>query len=173
MELPSKVERNVTNHGDETWFEYSSEPLFDDETLDRIRRRFTEMRDSDYERIATVKSSSSYRTKIRTKDLDNFKDDLREARRQWVEEHGDRLTLFGNAYYGDVLTEYEVVEVKEEKPRKTVVGAEYDASYSTGIGGAKYKKQQILLPIRSFEQWSYHTEVVEPLFEEYNEKYPY
>lgn len=171
VELPSRVDRKVTNTGDDEWHEYDGEPLFD--SWSRILRRFREMRNSDYEKIATVKGSSSFKTKIRSKDLESFKSDLEDARQSWIEDHGDRLTSFGNTRYGDVLTEYKVVEVSESKPRKTVVRAQYKSGYRAFLGGEDGKRQSILLPIRDYEQWSYHNEVVEPLFEEYHGRYPY
>lgn len=172
-ELPSKVERKIRNKDGDEWYEYDGEPLFDDEVLDRIRFRFSEMRSSDYERIAHVKGSSRKSTKIRTSDVEEFETDLQNARIQWIDTHGDRLTNFGNAHYGEVLTDYEVVEIHEQKPRKTVLWAKFDAGRRAFVGGAKGKRQDILLPIRDYEQWSYHNEVVEPLFEQYHSLYPY
>jgi len=173
IDLPSRVERKVSNRNDDSWYEYDGEQLFDSDTLRRIIERFDQMRTHDYEKIAYVKGSDTKKTKIRTKDKEDFVADLDKARQQWADEYGDRLTSFGNAYYGEVLTDYGVVEIHKEKPRKTVLWAEYDAGRRAFMGGAKGKKQNILLPIRTFEQWSYHTEVVEPLFAEYHEKYPY
>lgn len=172
-ELPSRVDRKVTNRNGDDWHEHDGEPLFSDTVLDRIRRRFSEMEHDDHEKIATVKGNSTTRTKIRTSDVNEFKTALSNAREAWIDNHGDRLTNFGNAHYGDVLTDYKVVEISEQKPRKTVVTAHYDAGYKAFMGGAEGKKQDVLLPIRDYEQWSYHTEVVEPLFEGFHEKYPY
>jgi len=173
VKLPDKVDRNVTNRYDDEWHEYDGEPLFSDENRERIERRFKQMRDSDFEKIATVKGSSTHRTKIRTKDKDDFVSDLKESLQQWIDTHGDFLTTIGNSYYGEVLTPMKVVEIHEEKPRKTVLWAQYQSGRQVGLGGSDYKKRQILLPIRDFEQWSYHNEVVKPLFEQYHEQYPY
>jgi len=172
-QLPERVERKITNRNGDLWYEYDGEPLFDDETLARIRTRFDEMRRNEYERIATVGSGITTKTKIRTKDVESFKADLTERQQSWIDDHGERLTPFGNAYYGEILTPYKVVEINEEKPRKTVLWAQYDTGHSAFIGGPDSKKQDILLPVRIYEQWSYHTEVVEPLFDEYHELYPY
>jgi hypothetical protein len=170
-ELPDKVERKVSNRNGDEWYEYDGEQLFSDDALDRIRNRFAEMREQDFEKIATVKGSSSTKSKIRTKDLESFKEELRERHNQWVEEHGDPLTSFGQRGYGEQLTQ--AIEISDENPRKTVVRADYNAGYRAFMGGEDGKKQDILLVIREYEQWSYQTEVVEPLFEKYNEKYPY
>lgn len=172
-ELPRHVERKISNRNDDSWFEYDGEPMFPEHTFERIRLRFEEMREQDYEKIATVKGSNSTRTKIRTKDKGEFVTELNHLRDLWNEEHGDRLTSFGNAMYGETLTDYEVVEISDESTRKTVVAAHYDAGRRAFIGGEQGKKQKILLPIRTFEQWSYQKEVVKPVFEKFHERYPY
>lgn len=169
--LPDRVARKVSNRNGDEWYEYDGKQLFSDDTLARIRDRFEAMREHDYETIATVKGKSYFKTKIRTKDLDDFKDELQERHNEWVAEHGSPLTHFGEQGYGEQLTE--AVEISEENPRKTVLRAGYNAGHRLFMGGADGKKQDILLKIRDYEQWSYHTEVVEPLFEKYHEKYPY
>lgn len=173
VQLPSRVDRKVSNRYDDSWDEYDGEPLFSDSVQERVERRFTEMRDTEYEVISTVKGSSTHKTKIRTKDKETFVQELKDELQSWIDTHGDFLTNIGNARYGEILTPVKVVEISEEKPRKTVPWAHYQAGYHAGVGGADYKKQQIILPIRDFEQWSYHTEVVKPLFEKYHDKYPY
>jgi len=173
-ELPSRVERKVSNRNGDTWYEYDGEPLFADEGIARLRERFTEMVESDWEKVATVKGSSSTRTKIRTKDADDFADDVRDAADEWVEVHGSPLTNIGNiAYVEEEIDSFGVVGIDERRQRRTDVRAEYTAGYRAFIGGADGKKQNVLLPVRGYEQWSFHTEVVEPLFTEYHEKYPY
>jgi len=169
--LPDKVDRKVTNRNEDCWFEYDGEPMFSDSALDRIKQRFEQMRNHQWEKIAYVKGSNRTETKIRTKDLRQFKNELETQHNGWVEQYGQPLTRFGNAAYGEVLTQ--AVTIKDESARKTVVVSNYNAGYSVGMGGEKNKKQSILLPIREFEQWFYHNEVVKPLFEKYNDKYPY
>jgi len=173
VKLPDKVDRNVTNRYDDEWYEYDGEPLFSDENRERIERRFKQMRNSEYESIAYVGGGTHTKTKIRTKDKDEFVEELQTQLHQWRVDYGDFLTNIGNSHYGEVLTSVKVVEIHEEKPRKTVLWAQYNAGQHVGVGGADYKKQKILLPIRDFEQWSYHNEVVKPLFEQYHEQYPY
>jgi hypothetical protein len=173
VELPSRIERKITNTGDDAWYEYDGEPLFDTDTLDHLRRRFREMNEYAYESIASVKGSSGRRTKIRSSDLDAFIEDLTERKKRWVDSHGPRLTAFENQRYGEPITEFGVVEITEEAPRRTDLSAQYQAGYRAFIGGPDGKRQAVLLPIRTYEQWSYHTEVVDPLFDEYHEKYPY
>lgn len=169
--LPDRVDYKVTNRGGDSWHQYDGEELFSEDALERVLARFEAMRNSDYESIVTVKGSTTTRTKIRTKDLDGFKQEIIERHNEWVEEHGEFLTEVGNFAYGDPITP--VVGVDEENARKTVVKAQYKAGYSAFIGGAGGKKQDILLPIRNWEQWSYHNEVVKPVFDKYHEKYPY
>ena len=169
--LPRRIERKLRDDDHNEWYEYQGDPLFNDTSIERLRERFRQMNEYEWEPIATVKGSNSHRTKIRTKDLDAFRADLTDAHDEWVAEYGEPLTAFGNVMYGDQLTE--AVEVVEENPRKTIVAERYDAGRRAFLGGAKGKRQKILLPVRSFEQWLYHTEVVEPLFSKYHEKYPY
>lgn len=171
--LPRRIERKVTNRGHDRWYQYDGENLFDADAVDRLRDRFELMNDTDWEKLFTVKGAGGPRTKIRTKDLDAFTEAVRDAEQAFVDEYGPQLTAFGNRMYGEPVGEMGVVEITEENPRKTVVQANYNTGHRAFIGGADGKKQDILLPVRAFEQWAYHTEVVEPLFEEYHEKYPY
>ena len=69
--LPERVERKVTNRNGDAWYEYQGAELFDADTRDRLRDRFDEMRNTEYDaHIATVKGSSHFTTKIRTNDCD-------------------------------------------------------------------------------------------------------
>lgn len=163
----------VTNRDSDSWHEYDGEPLFDDSALNRLAVRFSEMKAHDYEKLFTVKGSTGPRTKIRTKDLQAFREAVRRAEQAWIAEHGKPLTRFGNTMYGDDVGEYGTIEVVEENARKTVVSAQYATGYKAFMGGADGKRQKIILPVRDYEQWAYHKEVVEPLFEQFHEKYPY
>jgi len=103
--VPRRIERKITNHNGDGWDEYRGEPLFSDEDIERLYTRFRQMNETDWETIATVKGHNSHRTKIRTKDLDAFREELRKANRAWVAEHGPPLTTFGNTGYGEELTQ--------------------------------------------------------------------
>jgi len=172
-QLPRRIERKITNRGNSRWYQYKGENLFDAKALDRLRDRFVQMNEHDWEKLFTVKGAGGPRTKIRTKDLDDFRNAVRDAEIVWKEEYGRPLTAFGNPMYGEPVGELNVVEIAEENPRKTVVQANYNTGHRAFIGGEGGKKQTILLPVRAFEQWLYHTEVVEPIFDRFHEKYPY
>ena len=171
--LPKRIERKITSRGDDEWFEHDGEQLFADDTIDRLYDRFAEMENRDWEKLFTVKGDSGPRTKIRTKDIDAFIHDLEQDEQSWKDDHGDQLTAFGQRRYGEPVGEMGVVEIAEQHPRKTVVGANYTTGHAVGVGGADGKRQDILIPVRSFEQWLFNTEVVEPLFDDYHERYPY
>lgn len=164
---------SLTEHAEtEPWYEHDGTELFDDTLRDHLRRRFRQMNatDTEYSPVAHVGA----RTKIRSKDVEAFTHDLREAAQRWLGEYGPRLTAFGadNDEY-DPLTNIGVVHVTREKPRKTVLAASYAVGNPVRVTSVKGKRQHILSVVRSFEQHSYHDHVVRPLFDEYNEKYPY
>jgi len=171
--IPKRIERKITNRNGDEWFEYDGEQLFDDETIERLHDRFNQMESHDWEKLFTVKGPSGPRTKIRTKDVAAFKEAVRRAEQQLITDYGEHLTSFGNRMYGEPVGEMGVIEIAEEHARKTVVSANYQTGHIAFLGGDDGKRQNILLPVRSFEQWLYNTEVVEPLFDEYHEKYPY
>jgi len=172
-QLPRRIERKITNRGDNRWYQYKGENLFDADAIDRLRDRFEQMNVRDWETLFTVQGAGGPRTKIRTKDLDDFEKTVTEAESDLVVEYGTPLTSFGNRMYGESVGELNVVEIVEENARKTVVSANYNTGHRAFIGGEDGKKQNILLPVRAFEQWAYHTEVVEPIFETFHDKYPY
>lgn len=171
--LPRRIERKITNRGNSRWYQYKGENLFDADAIDRLRDRFAQMNTHDWEKLFTVKGASGPRTKIRTKDLQDFRDAVNDAEQAFVDEYGQPLTSFGNRMYGESVGEMGVVEIAEENARKTVVTANYNTGHRAFIGGEDGKKQTILLPVRSFEQWTYHTEVVEPIFNRFHDQYPY
>jgi len=131
------------------------------------------MERAEWDKPFGVKGSSGSKTKIRTKDIDAFRAAISDAESDWVADHGPRLTTIGNARYGEDVGDFGVVLTADENPRKTIVRSQYQTGYRAFIGGESGKRQDILLGVRAFEQYSYHTEVVEPVFERFHDKYPY
>lgn len=169
VSLPESISDYILT---EPWYEHDGTELFDETLRDHLRRRFRQMNatDTEYSPMAHI----GERTKIRSKDVDAFRHDLREAAQRWLGEYGPRLTAFGASNEaGDPLTSLDVVRVTREKPRKTVLAASYAVGKPIPVDPVEKKRQEILSVVRSFEQHSYHENVVRPLFEEYHEKYPY
>lgn len=152
----------VRNRNGDAWYEYDGELLFDPETIERLHERYVEMQERDGENLAVVGGGSTKRLKIRTKDQEAFREAIAERREEHDFLMNVEVQLLGN-HHG----------LHEEGPRKTVAWADYRAGRAASLGGADYKRQQLLLPVRRFEQWRYHTEVWLPVAERFNEEYPY
>lgn len=41
------------------------------------------------------------------------------------------------------------------------------------MGGPTWKRNQILSPVRDYELWYYHENVIKPIFDRFHDRYPY
>jgi hypothetical protein len=163
-ETPEAIEYKVQNRNDDVWYEYNGELLWDPETIEAIHERLETAAQTDWEHIGGVRGTNEgyeTRTKIRTKDADGFED-----------AYVERANEVANDIDG-WLQSKPAPEIHEKGPQRTNVSIPYRFGHKVSMGGAKYKKQEILKVVEAYERWLFHTRVVEPTFEEYHEKYPY
>jgi hypothetical protein len=157
-DLPRKVA--YTHDDDSPWYEYDDEPLFGDHT-ELVRKIMANVTRSDDVGHYSPQNGFRESTKIRTKDRQAFEEQLIE-RFNNVGEEQPFLTL-----------DPSVVDVREEGPRKTIVRFSPSFGRPAFLGGAKKARQDIILEIKRYECDRFWEEVAEPLFEQFNEKYPY
>lgn len=156
-DMPRAIER--FDDDDSPWYEHDGELLFGDDT-ELVRDKVQAMCESDYGRYSP-KNGFSQRTKIRTTDSDEFTDELVERLNECNETF-----IFGEQFI-------ERVDVHKKGPQRTDVSFRPSFGYPASLGGAAYRRNQILLEVKRYETDLFWNEILEPLFNEYNEKYPY
>jgi hypothetical protein len=159
-ETPAPIAGTIRNKKNDSWYEYDGEPLFEGEMLSLICNKLDQMESMEWGVIAGIKGSSWDRTKIHTDMADEF-----------LEAFESRFEEVDNEY--TFILSKNNPEITEKGPIRSDVSVHYEVGRHAGLGGAKYKRQKILYKIRDFENYLYKTEVVDPVFKEYNEKYPY
>lgn len=168
--LPGQIERKVRAY-DDPWWVADGEPIFDNrQTFDIVVSRFREMQDTEWDIVAMTGmarmrgAESDYQTRatIRTKDRDEFFGRL-----------NDRLSDVFDG--GKTLAGVAKPTVLTDRPRKTVLSVDYTHPDQgrVAMGERQTKRKAIIGYVRAFEEWEWHTEAVEPLFREYEDKYPY
>lgn len=168
-DTPAAVSHKVRNYNDDRWFEHDGELLFAPSDVERVHARLVQMDETDWETVTVSPMASMLgkstdfvtRAKIHTDDTDEFLAAFEERTQAVGEEHGGWLT------------ERAEPTVSEQGPIRTDVWVRHPVGYTVTMGGAANKAQKILLAIRDFESWLHQTEVVAPLLEKYNERYPY
>jgi len=157
-ELPRKLQHH--HDSDSPWYEYEGEPLFGEDT-EQIREVMQAVVEADDVGRYSPRNGFRESTKIRTKDCEDFEEVLVERYNE-VGEAQKWLTL-----------DPSVVDVRKEGPQKTKVHFSPNFGRPAFLGGAKKRRQDVILEIKRYECDRFWEEVAQPLFKEYNEKYPY
>lgn len=162
----------IRNRNDDAWYEYDGEPMWNDDTIDRVRERLQTAANTEWGRVSAspkaaalgnTKDEWTKSTKIKTEHADTFEVAVE-----------DKAKAVGEDINGWIVPELiPKPNVYEKGPVRTDVSVAYSMAHSVAMGGAAYKQQKIVKAVRDFEFWIYQTRVIEPLFNEFNEKYPY
>jgi hypothetical protein len=144
------------NRGDDAWYEYDGEPLFEEVLIERFEARFEEMVDYEDE----IEQVSGYRVAIQTKDVDAFEAAIDTRFEQIADDH-------------DFLIKLPAPETRQEGPVKTIASIRYGRGYAAAMGGPAWKRNRILGPVRDYELWYFHEQVIKPVFDRFHDRYPY
>jgi len=147
---------NHLNRGDDAWYEYDGEPLFQEDLIKRLEERFKEIVDHEDE----IEEVSGYRGAIQTKDVDAFETAIDTKFEQVADDH-------------EFLIKLPAPETRQKGPRKTIATIRYGRGRAAAMGGPTWKRNQILTPIRDYELWYYHEHVIKPVFDRFHDRYPY
>lgn len=159
-QLPRKIRR--MDEEDSPWYEYQGEPLFDDDT-DAIRDRVRELAAADDVVRYSPRNKLSKSTKIRTQDAEEFRERLRE---RFQDIHQSIGFIHGKRLLNSVC-------VRQKGERRTDVRYSPSFGRPAGLGGKEYYQQQVLLEILRYEAEVFWDDVVEPVFSEFHDRYPY
>jgi len=147
---------NHLNHGDDTWYEYDGELLFEEDFIERLKVRFKEIVEHEDE----IEQVSGYRVAIQTKDVDAFETAIDTRFKQVADDH-------------EFLIKLPTPETRQEGPRKTIATIRYGRGRAAAMGAPTWKRSQILSPVRDYELWYYHENVIKPVFDRFHDRYPY
>jgi hypothetical protein len=161
-DLPRKIQ-GMHDGPSDPWWKYKGEHLFP-ECPERVHDRVAELANSDID-VGRYSPRNQFRktTKIRTKDQDAFDEALAEQIEE-VEEDFEFLML-------NKLQE--AVDVHQKGERRTDVRFSPSFGRPAGLGGKPYYREKVTIEILRFEVEVFWKRVLEPVFEEFNEKYPY
>jgi len=147
---------NHLNRGEDAWYEYDGEPLFEEELIERLEARFEKM----VEHEDDTENISHYRVTIQTKDVDAFETAIDTKFEQVADDH-------------DFLVKLPAPETRERGPVKTIVTIHYGRGFAAAMGGPAWKRNKIIGPVRDYELWYFHEHVIKPVFDRFHDRYPY
>ena len=161
---PNRVQRKIPpdplpshlNRGDDAWYEYDGEPLFEDDLIERLEARFEEI----VEHEDDIEQVSHYQVSILTKDVDAFETTI-----------DTKFEVVSNDHA--FLVKLPAPETRQEGPQKTIATIHYDGGYAAAMGGPTWKRNKIIKPVRDYELWYYHEHVIKPVFDRFHDRYPY
>lgn len=144
------------NRGDDAWYEYDGESLFQEGLLERLEVRFKEIVDYEDE----IEQVSGYLVTIQTKDVDALETAIDTKFDRVADDH-------------EFLIKLPAPETRRKGPRKTIATIRYGRGRAATMGGPTWKRNQVLNPVRDYELWFYHKHVIKPVFDRFHDRYPY
>jgi hypothetical protein len=179
--LPRRIRQNHSS--DDPWYEHNGEPLFGDaqsslrssddgngdsangvtDDTDWVRRRVTQIAEANDVGSYSPRNGFRKKTKIRTKDIEEFDEAL-----------ADRIADVDSEFEFIMLPKLKQgVDVREKGPQRTDVSFSPNFGRRVGLGGAEHYRNQILTEVLCYEVEVFWERVLQPVFKELADKYPY